>query len=160
MTSRSWFRASLASAALLLLAVPAAMAQGVEAPRLPLRTALDELNTVRTEYAEAFNAKNAAAVTDMYAEDAMLVSGDGTLLKGKAAIGMWLADGAKGWPHMVIESDSVRVYGRTAVDVGTLRMHPEGGAEQVARYMVVLRRGMRVWKVVSVASVPVAAAPK
>lgn len=158
MTSRSWFRVPLTVAALLLLAAPAAMAQGVEAPRLPLRTALDELNTVRTEYAEAYNAKNAAAVTDMYAEDAITVTTEGMVIKGKAAIGKAFSDGVKNWPHMVIESDSVRVYGNTAIDVGTLRLHAEGSPEQVARYTVVLRRGMQVWKLVSVASVAVATA--
>lgn len=137
-----------------------AVAQGVEAPRLPLRTKLDELNTLRAAYAEAFNGKNAAAVSAMYAPDALLITDQGVLLSGNQAIAAAFAADAKGWPHMVIESDSVKVFGNTAVDMGTLRMHPEGGAEMVARYLVVLRRNMQDWKLVSVASVPVAPAAK
>ena len=134
-----------------------AHAQGVEAPRLPLRTALDELGTLRAEYADAYNRKDGAAVTAMYAPDAIVIHSDGTMLKGSQAIGAGFKDTA-GWPHMVIESDSVKVFGNTAVDVGTLRLHPEGGAEQVAHYLVVLRRNMQNWKIVSVAAVPVVAA--
>ena len=134
-----------------------AQAQGVEAPRLPLRTALDELGTFRAEYAEAYNRKDGAAMTAMYAPDAIVIQGDGTVLNGAQAIsGSFKPDA----PHIVIESDSVKVFGNTAVDTGTLRMHPEGGAEAVAHYLVVLRRNMQNWKIVSAATVPVTAAAK
>jgi len=136
-----------------------AQAQGVEAPRLPLRTALDELGTFRAEYAEAYNRKDGAAVSAMYAPDAIVIESDGTVLNGAQEISAKLKDSSAS-PHIVIESDSVKVFGNTAVDVGTVRMHPEGGAEMVAHYLVVLRRNMQNWKLVSVAVVPVTAAAK
>jgi uncharacterized protein (TIGR02246 family) len=146
--------------AVLALAAPSvALAQGVEAPRLPLRTALDELGTLRAEYAEAWNRKDGAAVAAVYAPDAIAIRTDGTVLRGTAEISNWFKD-SSAWPHMVLESDSVKVFGNTAVDVGTVRLHPEGGAEMVAHYLVVLRRNMQNWKIVSAATVPVTAAAK
>jgi uncharacterized protein (TIGR02246 family) len=136
-----------------------AQAQGVAAARLPLRTALDELGTLRAEYAEAWNRKDGAAVAAIYASDAIAIRTDGTVLSGGAAITSWFKDTST-WAHMVLESDSVKVFGNTAVDMGTVRMHPEGGAEMVAHYLVVLRRNMQNWKIVSAATVPVTAAAK
>ena len=136
-----------------------AQAQGVEAPRLPLRTALDELGTVRAAYADAWNRKDGAGVAAIYAPDAIAIRPDGTVLSGAQELSAWFKDSAA-WPHMVLESDSIKVFGNTAVDMGTVRMHPEGGAEMVAHYLVVLRRNMQNWKIVSAATVPVTAAAK
>ena len=157
----SRLRTSVAVLAVLAFAGPTlAVAQGVEAPRLPLRTALDELRTLRAAYADAFNSKDAAAVAALYAPDALLITDEGVVVSGGEAIAKAFTAGAQSWPHMVIESDSVKVFGNTAVDVGTVRRHPEGGAEMQSRYLVVLRRNMQNWKIVSVASVPVTAASK
>src|SRR5688500_7582412 len=105
---------------LALMLVPSAVfAQGVAADRARLRTALDDLRALRTEYVEAFNKKDAAAVTALYADDAILIQADGAMLVGSEAIGKAMADSASAWPHAVIASDTTRVYGSTAVDVGT-----------------------------------------
>jgi ketosteroid isomerase-like protein len=63
-----------------------ASGQGIEKPRVPVRTALDELRAVREEYAEAFNKKDTATLVSMYAPDATVIRGDGTVLTGKEAI--------------------------------------------------------------------------
>jgi hypothetical protein len=55
---------------------------------------------------------------------------------------------------MSIASDTVRVFGNTAVDVGTVRTSLSDGGEDVGHYLVVLRRGVKVWKVNSLAVVP------
>jgi hypothetical protein len=55
---------------------------------------------------------------------------------------------------MSIASDTVRVFGNTAIDVGTVRTSRSEGGEDVAHYLVVLRRGVKVWKVNSLAAVP------
>jgi hypothetical protein len=60
--------------------------QGIEKPRVPLRTALDELTALREEYAEAFSKKDTAALVDMYSPDATVIRGDGTVLTGTEAI--------------------------------------------------------------------------
>jgi ketosteroid isomerase-like protein len=135
-----------------------ATGQGIEKPRVPLRTALDELRGLREEYAASFNKKDAAKLVGMYASDATLIGGDGTMLTGTDAIQNSLETGP--WLKMSIASDSVRVFGNTAWDVGTVSMADSGGHENVSRYLVVLRRGVNVWKINSLAIVPEASKAK
>jgi uncharacterized protein (TIGR02246 family) len=129
-----------------------AIGQGIERPRVPVRTALSEISAFREEYAQTYNNKDAAALAGMYAPDATLIAGDGTMLTGKEAIRKSLESGP--WLKMSITSDSVRVFGNTAYDVGTVRMSGSEGHEDVSHYLVVLRRGVTVWKLNAVAVVP------
>lgn len=126
--------------------------QGVERPRVPLRTALDEIRTLREAYADAFNKKDTASLVDMYAPDAIVIRGDGTMLNGKDAIQKSFEAGP--WSTISIASDTVRVFGNTAYDVGTVRTSRSGGGEDVSHYLVVLRRGLKAWKLSSLAAVP------
>jgi uncharacterized protein (TIGR02246 family) len=136
--------------------VPAlASGQGIDSPRIPLRTALADIGTLRTAYAESFNARDASAVAGYYADDAIVIGSDGKLYSGKDAISKMMLTDADNWPHVVIKSDSVRVYGATAIDVGTWTEHPAGGGEMVNRYLVVLRHDMNGWKLMYAADVPV-----
>ncbi len=147
--SRAWL---LLIVSLALLLPTVVVGQGIEAPRVPIRTAHNELSAVREEYADAFNRKDAGAVAAMYATDATAIWGDGTALTGRPAIQQRLEAGP--WSKMSITSDTVRVYGNTAVDMGTVRMSVAGGDEQVSHYLVVLRRGVKDWKINSLAVVP------
>jgi uncharacterized protein (TIGR02246 family) len=126
--------------------------QGIEKPRVPLRTALDELRVLREAYSEAFNKKDTATLVDMYAPDAILIRDDGTVATGKEAIQKSFEAGP--WSKMSIASDTVRVFGNTAYDVGTVRTSRSEGGEDVSHYLVVLRRGIDAWKISSVAVVP------
>ncbi len=141
-------------AALTLAAASPAGAQGVEAPRVPLRTAVSELATVRSEYAEAFNRKDAAAVTSMFLPDAVFIQADGTTLLGRDAIGKSMAAESASWGQTVITSDTMRVFGNTAWDVGTSTTRSGDGQATVGRYLVVLRRGVQRWQISSLAVVP------
>src|SRR5690348_11339343 len=96
---------------------PSAVTAQIEEGRVPLRTAVTELNTLRSEYADNYNRKDHAGVTNLFDDDAIVLLSDGTVVMGKAAIGKKNAAEAAKWPHIVIKSDSVRVYGNTAVDV-------------------------------------------
>ena len=129
-----------------------ATGQGIEKPRVPLRTALNEITAFREEYAQAYNNKDSAALVAMYAPDATLIGGDGTMLTGKEAIGKSLESGP--WLKMSLTSDTTRVFGNTAYDVGTARMSGSEGHEDVSQYLVVLRRGVTAWHVSAVAVVP------
>ena len=150
-----WLPRAVPFLLVLALVVPSVVAaQGVEAPRIPLRTALGELNTLRTEYAEAFNRKDAAGVAALYSSDGVLIDAMGKKIVGTEALREYMS-GRGGQGHMVLASDSVQVYGNTAVDIGTVTLHPEGGGEDVARYLSVTRRGMTGWKIVSVAVTPI-----
>jgi uncharacterized protein (TIGR02246 family) len=126
--------------------------QGIERPRVPVRKALDEIRVLREVYADAFNKKDTATLGDIYAPDAIVIAGDGTMLTGKEAIQKSLEEGP--WGKMSIASDTVRVFGNTAYDVGTVRISRSGGGEDISHYLVVLRRGVTHWKVSSLASVP------
>jgi uncharacterized protein (TIGR02246 family) len=135
-----------------------ATGQGIEKPRVPVRTAIDELRVIREVYAEAFNKKDTATLVGMYAPDATVISGDGSMVKGKEAIQKNIEAGP--WQKMSIESDTVRVYGNTGIDVGTVRMSGSDGHEDVSHYLVVLRRGVTTWKINSLAVVPETGKPK
>jgi ketosteroid isomerase-like protein len=147
--TRAWLFLTLSLAVLL---PHVAIGQGIERPRVPVRTALDELRVLRVEYAEAFNKKDTAKLVGMYASDATLIAGDGAVLTGTEAIRKRLEAGP--WMKMSIASDSVRVFGNTAWDLGTVRMAGSEGHEDVSHYLVVLRRGVTAWKINSVAIVP------
>jgi ketosteroid isomerase-like protein len=136
----------------------AAAAQGVETPHLPLRTVIQELNSTRAEYAEAFNAKDADAVAAFYLPEAIWIDDGGNRTAGSKAIGDRLRKDAPTWPHMVLTSDTVRVYGATALDFGTVKTHPKDGGENVSHYLAVLRKGLKGWKLAAVATVPDTAA--
>jgi ketosteroid isomerase-like protein len=153
MTLAHRFRAWLPLTVSLAFLLPSmAIGQGIERPRVPLRTALDELRVLREAYSEAFNKKETATLVDMYAPDAIVIRGDGTMLAGKDAIRKSFEAGP--WSKMSIASDTVRVFGNTAYDVGTVRTSRSGGDEDVSHYLVVLRRGLKVWNISSLAVVP------
>ncbi len=145
----SLIRSSVPLLATLALAIPAAAgAQGIEKPRVPLRTAINELNAFRSEYQEAYNKHDMAAVGGMYASDATLITAAGELVKGRTAIRAALArDTATA--TMKLDSDTMRVVGHTAWDVGTVT-----AGSAVQHYLVVLRRGLKDWQIASVAVVP------
>ena len=78
MTLAHRFRAWLPLTVSLAFLLPSmAIGQGIERPRVPVRTALDELRVLREAYAEAFNKKETATLVDIYAPDAILIRGDG-----------------------------------------------------------------------------------
>ncbi len=147
------------SAAFLLtviVAAPSAAYAQIEEGLVPLQTAVSELDRLRAWYATSFNAKDAGALAAMYSADAVLIQSNGTVLSGRDAIKSAFVTAAPAFPHLVITSDSVRVYGNTALDHGTLAFHPTAGGEMVERYLVVLRRGMNGWTLLRAISVPVA----
>ncbi len=136
------------------LAPTTARAQ-IEENRVPLQTKLTELYRFREEYAAAYNKKDHSAITAMYDASAIVIPANGAVAVGSAAIGQAMASTAPTWAHVVLTSDSMAVYGNTAVDQGTARYHPAGSPEVVERYLVVLRRGMQDWKIVRLAVTPV-----
>lgn len=155
MTPSHRARSSLAFvAALALVAASSAHAQGVESPRVPLRTAITEINTLRAEYADAYNRKATTVLATMFLPDAVMIRPDGSMLMGQTAIGKALAQDAPGWGQATLVSDTMRVFGNTAWDVGRLNSKSAKGDASVTHYLVVLRRGIQEWKISSLAVVP------
>jgi ketosteroid isomerase-like protein len=90
----------------------------------------------------------------MYLPDAFVIQPDGTTLHGRDAIGKALAQQAPSWKKMEVTSDTLRVFGNTAWDVGTLSSPDESDEPTTSHYLVVLRRGVQTWKISSLAVVP------
>lgn len=148
------FRVWLPLVVSLALCPNAAHGQGIEKPRVPLRTARDELRVFREAYAEAYNKKDTVAVADMYGPDAVVIQGDGNVVVGHAAIQRAIAERAPKWTQITITSDTLRVVGNTAWDVGTSSTQGSQGGQQVSHYLTVLRRGLKSWKIDRLAVVP------
>jgi ketosteroid isomerase-like protein len=152
------YRRSMASLplamALALLTTSLAAAQGVEAPRVPLRTALKEINTLRAEYAALYNRKDTTALSAMYQPDAIVIRPDGSTLMGGAAVRKAFSEEAAKWGQITLSSDTTRVFGNTAWDVGSMSSQGPDGDQRVQRYLVVLRRGIQTWQISSLAVVP------
>lgn len=136
--------------------IPAiASGQGIPAAHVPVSTTLGDIAKLRSGFAEAWNAKDAKTLNAMYTSDATVIDADGSVVTGWKAIAKKNEDGAANWPHEVITSQSVKVYGTTAVDVGTVAMHPKDGGEMTYHYLVVLRHGVNGWKLQNLAVAPI-----
>jgi len=153
-THRRSMARPLLAMALALVTTSLAAAQGVEAPRVPLRTAIQEINTLRAEYAELYNKKDTTALTAMYLPDAIVIRPDGSTLAGQAAVSRAFSEEAANWGQIALSSDTTRVFGNTAWDVGSMSSRGSDGNGSVQRYLVVLRRGIQTWQISSVAVVP------
>ena len=127
----------------------------MEAPRVPLRTALAEINSKRAEYEQLYNKKDADAVAALYAADAVVVGTDGKVYTGRPAIHAMLAAQLKASAApMTLSSTSTKVFGNTATDVGTVTTSGPDGKSMTMHYLVVLRRDMHGWSLVNAADVP------
>jgi ketosteroid isomerase-like protein len=156
MSQHHWYRHAIPFALAAGLLVPAiAAAQGIAEPHAPITSTLGEIGKARAEYVDAFNAKDSKGVNAMFTTDAVFVGSNGSSLVGWSAIAKSNSESSASWPHVVINSESTKVYGTTAVDVGTWTQHPAAGGEMNFRYVAVLRHGIHGWKMQNVAVVPI-----
>jgi len=135
--------------------VPGLASAQIPDDAIPLPTIRSETNTFRAEYAEYFNNKEISRLVAMYAPDAIVTNERGETFVGRAAIQAAFARDSATLPHMILKSDSLIGYGRTAIDVGTVTMHPKAGGEVKGKYLVVLRKRMQVWLLDRVSVVPI-----
>jgi ketosteroid isomerase-like protein len=154
MLKHRWYHHVLPLAALASLAIPAiAAGQGIQ-PHIPLSTTLGDIAKLRVAYVSAINGRNPGAASAMYTADAIVLGADGRQTIGAPAIAKLHSDSAAGWARSDIHSTSVKVFGATAVDVGTWAVRTPAGGETMRRYLAVLRHGVNGWKLQSVAIVP------
>lgn len=146
----------LAAAAILTLGVglPSSAAAQIPDSTVPLQTVVSETNRFRVEYAEYVNNKDLTRLAAMYDAEAIVTFEDGVTRIGKDAIVAVLKERMPDHPHMVIASENLIAYGPTAIDMGSVKLHPTGGGEIVNKYLVVLRRRMGVWSIVRLAVTP------
>jgi uncharacterized protein (TIGR02246 family) len=143
---------------LLASAVPSVARAQIPDSTIPLQTVISETNRFRAEYADYFNKKDIAGLMTMYAANAIFTAENGTRYTGQEEIKAYFTAMAATMPHIVITSEGMLSYGATAIDMGTITMHPPGGGEVKSRYMAVLRRergGAGNWDLVRVARTPV-----
>lgn len=149
--SRSWLQLALS---LIAVGPSVASGQGIKRPTIPLRQAVDEIRDLREAYVDAFNKKDSETIAGMYSSDAVLIRGNGSVLVGQEAIRRAFAKEAGHWPQMTVDPDSLRVAGHTAWETGTTREREPAGGEEISHYLIVLRRGLKYWKINSLAVVP------
>ena len=135
--------------------LPSLAAAQIEEGRVPLQTARTELLRLRESYAEMFNAKSFAELGNSYAVDAVEINADGSKTSGRAAIIKQMADAGASAPRITISSDSLTVFGNTAIDIGTTRKVVAGKPAESVRYLAVLRRGYTAWTITHIAFTPV-----
>jgi uncharacterized protein (TIGR02246 family) len=136
------------------LALPAfAAAQGVKTPHAPIPTGPKDIAAMRMEYVNAFNAKDSKAISGMYTPDATMVEADGSHAEGMEAISAKNGADAMNWPQLTLTSESLKIYGTTAIDAGTWTTHSSSG-DMSGRYLAVLRHDVNGWKLHDTAEVP------
>jgi len=129
-----------------------------EAAKLPdAKADVDALNKVREDFIAAFNAGDAAKIGELYAEDAVVMPGDGgPTVKGRAAIverNKRLFDHATA--KITITPSHNAVSGDLGYDEGTYTMETTPKAKgskpttEQGRYVVVLHRQADGWKLVA-----------
>jgi uncharacterized protein (TIGR02246 family) len=117
------------------------------------RAAIDK---VRDDFMAAFNAGDAAKVSELYIENATTMGGDRPTLQGRAAI----TESNKAMfeqftPKITITPSQTVVSGDLAYDQGTYTMEltpkAAGGkpSKEEGRYLVVLQRDGDAWRVVA-----------
>jgi len=131
-------------------ALPAALAaQGIR-PHVPVSTTIGDIAKVRAAYVDAYNARDAAAVNRIYTTDAVVLGPDGREMSGPEVARRNL-DSASVWQAATVRSTSVKVYGTTALDVGTWTTRPAAGDPVVRHYLAVFRHGVEGWKLQALA---------
>lgn len=91
-------------------------------------------------YAAAFNRQDAAALAAMFAEDAEQIDGDGTMTRGRDAIGKRIAAGFKARPasKMQLKIESVRLAAaNVALESGSYTVRSNDGGEAMGTYSAV-----------------------
>jgi uncharacterized protein (TIGR02246 family) len=106
---------------------------------------------VTADFVAAYNARNAAAVASLYADDGELMPPDSRSIKGRAAIEAAFREKLEQGCVVSFTSSESGISGTQAFDTGrfTLTMpNGEGGSEIVSgRYVALLRREGGEWKI-------------
>ena len=145
----------LLAMALALVTTSLLAAQGVETPRVPLRTAIKEINTLRAEYAALTTRRTPRPSPRCTCRTRSSSARTGNHADGTgAAVSKAFSEEAANWGQITLSSDTTRVFGNTAWDVGSMSSRGSDGNQSVQRYLVVLRRGVQTWQISSVAVVP------
>jgi uncharacterized protein (TIGR02246 family) len=104
------------------------------------------INALRDQYSAAYNANDAAAVANLYADDAVSMGNHQATLEGKQAIQAYLqGQFEQNTVAMTISPQETEIAGDWAYDRGTftITLTPKAkgkAAEDAGRYIVVLKK--------------------
>lgn len=106
------------------------------------------LNKLAADWAAAFNAKDAAKVASLYAEDAVLMPPNQPMVKGRANIeAHWRGQIQQGGTNLQLTPVESAISGAHAFEVGTSTVTLPGGQKDPGKYAVVLKRVGNDWKI-------------
>jgi uncharacterized protein (TIGR02246 family) len=110
--------------------------------------AIDEL---RSDYVEHYNLHHASVVADLYADSAVFLAADGSVMDGKAAILAALEQQMAGSPTIELNAQDRMTFGNNAVVLGTYQVNttPEGAEAMTlsGHYMSHFSRMDGGWKI-------------
>ena len=96
----------------------------------------------------AFNAKDAAKIAALYAEDAVVMPPNQAPVKGRANIeAHWKSEIQQGGTNVKLNPVESAVSGSQAFEVGTMTMTLPGGKTDRGKYVAILKRVGNDWKI-------------
>jgi uncharacterized protein (TIGR02246 family) len=100
------------------------------------------------EWAAAFNAKDAAKIASLYAEDAVLMPPNQPTVKGRANIeAHWKGEIQQGATNMQLNPVESSISGSQAFEAGTSTLTLPGGQTERGKYLAILKRVGNEWKI-------------
>jgi uncharacterized protein (TIGR02246 family) len=105
------------------------------------------LNKITADFAAAYNAKDAAKVAGMYAQDAVVMPPNEPMVKGRAAIEARLQQEMKEGLKLQLTPTESAIAGSQAYETGTVTVTLSGGQTLKEKYLVVYKRVGSDWKI-------------
>ena len=106
------------------------------------------LNKLAAEWAAAYNAKDAAKVASLYADDAVLLPPNLPMVKGRANIeAHFKGEIQQGVTNLQLKPMESVISGSQAFEAGTSTATVPGGQTDQGKYLVVLKRVGNDWKI-------------
>ena len=105
-------------------------------------------NKFAAEWAAAYNAKDAAKLGGLYAEDAVYMPPDKPMVKGRPNIeAMFKTEFQGGFTNMRLMPIESAIAGSQGFEAGTATVTAPGGRVENGKYLVVFKRVGSDWKI-------------
>ena len=106
------------------------------------------LNKMAAEWAAAYNAKDAAKLAGMYAENAVFMAPNQPMVKGRAAIeAQFKKEFQQGFTNIKLTPMESAISGSQAYEAGTATITVPGGRTENSKYLVVFTQVGGAWKI-------------
>jgi uncharacterized protein (TIGR02246 family) len=105
------------------------------------------LNKLAADFVAAHNAKDAAKIASLYAEDAVVMPPNEPVIKGRANIQARLQREFKDGVKLQLTPTESTISGSQAYEAGTVTVTLPGGRTEKEKYLVVYKRVGTDWKI-------------